>query len=113
MISEVNYLLEPLTPATLQLLSHSNETPNLVSLIRTHRPLPHVDSFVLPPGTKGTLVDQNPHSVCWMTKYSFWLAVHCAEASLLTQVSKAEDLRFMESVVTMTVFFLVVSINFN
>lgn len=85
--SELNFLLEPPSPALIQLLRRSSESNDSVSLIGMHRPLPHVDSLVLQPGTFGTLVDCNPHSVCWKTKYSFWLAVHSVQASFLTQIS--------------------------
>lgn len=87
MVSELQYLLEPLTPMLLQLLSHSAESNFAVTLNRIHRPLPHVDSLTLQGGTTGILVDQNPHSVRWQVKYNFWLAVRSAEASLLTQIS--------------------------
>lgn len=85
MVSELSFLLEPLVPSLLQLLNHNSES-NSVTLSRLHRPLPHVDSLILQPGTMGSLVDRNPHSVCWDVRYSFWLAVHSAEASFLAQV---------------------------
>lgn len=88
MVSELSYLLEPLVPALLQLLNHNAES-NSVTLSRPHRPLPHVDSLVLQAGTSGNLVDRNPHSICWDVKYSFWLAVHSAEASFLNQISES------------------------
>lgn len=99
MVSELNYLVEPLVPALLQLLTRSTESSNGVHLSSMHRPLAHVDSLVLQPGSVGTLIDRNPHSVCWKVKYSFWLAVHSAEAAFLNQVKAVlifEDLFFHE-----------------
>ncbi|KAE8748809.1 hypothetical protein FOCC_FOCC004403 [Frankliniella occidentalis] len=87
MVSELDFLLEPLVPALLQLLTYTSGSNNSVTLTGLHRPLPHVDALVLHSGTLGTLVDQNPHFVCWKVKYSFWLAVHSAQASFLTQIS--------------------------
>ena len=89
MVSELNFLVEPLVPALLQLMTRSTESNNIVLLGRIHRPLPHVDSLVLHPGTVGTLTDRNSHSVCWNVKYSFWLAVHSVEATFLNQVKAA------------------------